>query len=80
MKNDYTTRCCFYALISLFFYIACCYIGFSEPWSVGIMKIFMAGILASGVLFVFFCGKCANAAEKSQKNGTQHFTLAHSQC
>lgn len=74
MKNDLTSRYGIYALGSLFFYVVCCYIGFSEPWNNGVMKIFMACILCSGTLFVFFAKKCAsaeNAAKKQQKERQQ---------
>ena len=79
MKNDSTSRYGIYTLVSLFFYVVCCYIGFSEPWSAGVMKIFMVCILSSAVLFVYFCGKCSSIGTKSQTDDTQNFVLAHSQ-
>lgn len=80
MKNDLTSRYGIYAMIALFVYVVCCYIGFSESWSTGVMKIFMACIFSSGALFVFFCGKCANVKPEFQRNDAQNFTLAHSKC
>lgn len=44
------------------------------------MKIFMVGIIASGVLFVYFCGKCTTPQLESEKTESQNFTLAHSKC
>ena len=80
MKNDLTSRYGIYALISLFFYVVCCYIGFSEPWSNGVMKIFMVCILCSGALFVFFANKCAatETAAATQQKELQQFTPSHS--
>lgn len=80
MKNDLTSRYGIYALASLFFYVVCCYIGFSEPWNSGVMKIFMVCILCSSALFVFFANKCAAAetAAATQQKELQQFTPAHS--
>ncbi len=80
MKNDTTSRYGIYTLVSLFAYVVCCYIGFSEPWSSGVMKIFMTLIFCSGALFVFFCGKCTGVGIKSPENSSQNLALAHSEC
>ena len=80
MKNDLTSRYGIYALGSLFFYVVCCYIGFSEPWNNGVMKIFMTCILCSGALFVFIANKCAAAESTAaaQKKERQQFAPATS--
>lgn len=57
MKNEMSNRQAVYALASLLCYIVSCYIAFSEPWTAGAMKLFMAAIIGSGVLFVYFCGR-----------------------
>ena len=79
MNNNLTSRYGIYTLVSLFIYAVCCYIGFSEPWSTGVMKIFMVCILSSAASFVYFCGKCANADAEAKNRNTQHFVLAHSE-
>lgn len=80
MKNNTASAYGIRALISLFFYVVSCYIGFSESWSTGVMKIFMVCILSSAILFVYFCGKCSSPQTGSEKTESQNFTLAHSKC
>lgn len=81
MKNSMNTRYPMYALISLYVYVSLCYIGFSETWSPGVMKLFMAGAVFSGLLFVRFCYGCGSSKNEGRKeNESYPHALAQPGC
>lgn len=66
MRNETTNRQAFNAAVSLVCYIVFCYIAFSEPWPAGAMKLFMAVVITSAVLFVYSCGKLSSVSIKNR--------------
>ena len=69
MRNEITNRQAMSTIVSLVCYIVSCYIAFSEPWTAGVMKIFMAVILSSAASFVYFCGRLSQTPDERQTAG-----------
>ncbi len=70
MRNEITNRQAMSTIVSLVCYIFSCYIAFSEPWTAGVMKIFMAVILTFAATFVYFCGKLSQTPDERQTTGS----------
>ena len=70
MKNGTTNRQAYFALASFLCYVVSCCIAFSGTWTAGATKIFMAVIVVSGALSVYFCGKLSDAP--AQPQATEH--------
>lgn len=66
MRNEMTNRQAYYAIASFLCYVVSCYIAFSETWTTGVMKIFMAVIVTSAALFVYYCGRLADTPSQPQ--------------